>query len=114
MNKKETINIYGDGAQIRDFIYVKDIAKVCVAALQKEDLFNQVINYSSNNGISVNELFNLMKDIYGYELDAVYLDERKGDIKNSILSNQKAGTLLADLNLTDLKDGIIALKNSLS
>ena len=114
MLKKEPINIYGDGSQVRDFVYVKDIAKVCVSSLQRDDLYNQVINYSSNKGITINELFKLMKDVYSYELEATYLEERKGDIKESLLSNKKTFDLISNITLTDLNSGIIAMKNSYS
>ena len=114
MLKKEPINIYGDGSQVRDFVYVKDIAKVCVSSLQRDDLYNQVINYSSNKGITINELFKLMKDVYSYELEATYLEERKGDIKESLLSNKKTFDLISNITLTDLNSGIVAMKNSYS
>lgn len=114
MLKNEPINIYGDGNQIRDFIYVKDIAQICYLALQRDDIANLVVNYSLNKGITINELFYFMKDIYGYEQDANYLPARAGDIRDSILQNQKAVKLFSSYELTEIKDGIIQLKNSFS
>lgn len=107
----EPINIYGDGSQIRDFVYVEDIAQICTLALKDENLVNETINISTNNGVAVNELFNLMKTSYGYNLDATNLPERQGDIKDSILSNDKVLKYIPEFKPTTINDGIKKLKD---
>ena len=111
MLKKEQINIYGDGEQIRDFVFVKDIANAVVKGI-KSDVENEIINFSTGVGVSINELFNIMKDLYEYNLAPVYLPPRAGDIRNSILSNERALSLLDNLTTTDLREGLKALKES--
>ena len=105
MKENAPIKIYGDGEQIRDFIYVEDIAKICVKAIES-DIKNDIINFSTNKGETLNELFTKMSDIYCYTMKSNYLPERKGDIKNSILSNKKALMSFTDLNFTCLRDGL--------
>ncbi|MBN2853822.1 MAG: NAD-dependent epimerase/dehydratase family protein [Clostridia bacterium] len=80
--------IYGDGNQTRDFIYVKDIAKANVLALQSDKSFT--VNISTNKEITVNELFQIMKQTYDYQKQANYREARTGDIVNSYLSNKEA------------------------
>lgn len=87
------INIYGDGEQYRDFIFVKDIAKANVAAIETP-VKNEIINVSTNTKTSINELFNKMKNLLGYNLKPNYLPQREGDIKKSVLSNNKLKKLL--------------------
>ena len=110
MLKNAPINIYGDGTQIRDFVYVEDIAEACVTALENEQLINQVLNISTQQGISVNELFELMKKTYNYQLNANYLPQRDGDIKDSILSNKKAIELISNYKSTSINDGVKKLR----
>lgn len=111
MLKGEKINIYGDGEQIRDFVYVEDIAQICVLALKDFQLVNKIINVSTNKGVTVNGLFNLMKNLYGYNQKANYLEQREGDIKDSILSNEKVMSLLSEFKTTSISDGIKRLKD---
>lgn len=80
MKNNEPINIYGDGEQIRDFIYVEDIANICIKAINS-NVENEIINFSTNKGVSLNQLFKVMKSLYNYTLNANYLPERIGDIK---------------------------------
>ena len=109
MKEDKPINIYGDGTQIRDFIYVEDIANICVKTL-KSDIKNEVINFSTNKGITLNELFKEMSKIYGYVQKVNYLSKRAGDIKDSILSNKKALSIFNNINFTELPNGLKKLK----
>lgn len=110
MKNNEPINIYGNGEQIRDFIYVEDIANICIKAINS-NVENEIINFSTNKGVSLNQLFKVMKSLYNYTLNANYLPERIGDIKNSILSNDKAYNLLKFTNYTKLEKGLEILAN---
>ena len=110
MKNNEPINIYGDGEQIRDFIYVEDIANICIKAINS-NVENEIINFSTNKGVSLNQLFKVMKSLYNYTLNANYLPERIGDIKNSILSNDKAYNLLKFTKYTKLEKGLEILAN---
>lgn len=110
MKNNEPINIYGDGEQIRDFIYVEDIANICIKAINS-NVENEIINFSTNKGVSLNQLFKVMKSLYNYTLNANYLPERIGDIKNSILSNDKVYNLLKFTNYTKLEKGLEILAN---
>ncbi len=110
MKNNKQINIYGNGEQIRDFIYVADIASVCQKAIES-DIKNEIINFSTNRGISINYLFNKMADLYNFKYRANYLPERIGDIKDSILSNRKAIDLFGNIDFTSLQTGLNALKH---
>lgn len=84
--------IFGDGEQTRDFIYVKDVAAANVKAMLAED--NLCVNVSSGTRITINELFETMKDIAWSNLSPVYQPERQGDIRDSVLSNEETRELL--------------------
>lgn len=79
--------IFGTGEQIRDFIYVKDIALANLCVLNKGD--NQVFNVSTCLPTSVNELLKEINNIYGKNIKPIYEDARNGDIFKSILLNHK-------------------------
>ena len=109
MKNNEPINIYGDGEQIRDFIYVEDIANICVKALES-DVQNEIINFSTNKGVNLNKLFEEMTKIYDYRQSPNYLPERIGDIKDSILSNEKSLEIFGSIKFTDYRKGLEDLR----
>lgn len=86
------INIYGDGEQTRDFVFVKDVARANIAALGMGD--NQIINISSGTRISVLDMIAELTKLFKVGISPNFLDERAGDIKHSILSNKKARDVL--------------------
>ena len=110
LHNKE-ISIYGDGYQTRDFIYVVDIANICYTTL-KSNVVNKIINFSSGTGISINELYKKMQTIYNYKQKPIHSPERKGEIKDSILSNKEIQNLIPNYTTTSLDQGLLNLKNS--
>lgn len=85
--------INGDGKQTRDFIYVKDIAKANVLALGNNENF--IANVSTDVYTDINELFASIKKHTGYKKDAIYNERRKGDIKDSYLTNTGINDILS-------------------
>lgn len=102
--KNEPPIIFGDGEQIRDFIYVKDIAKANLLALSKGD--NEVLNVSTNVPMTVNTLFKIMKKVFNSDVMAAYLEARQGDIFNSYLNNILAREVLGWNVEYDFEDGV--------
>lgn len=113
MKENMPINIYGDGTQIRDFIYVEDIAQIAVKML-KSEIQDEIFNFSTNKGVNLNELFERMSKIYGYQKSPNYLPERAGDIKDSILSNEKICSKFKDIHFTEIQTGLNKLRGELN
>jgi UDP-glucose 4-epimerase len=102
-NDKE-VKIFGDGEQTRDFIFVKDVAKANIRALEMGD--NQIFNISSSEMISINNIFLLIKEISCSFITPSYEKVREGDIKHSSLCNKLAEELLNWAPEYDLKIGL--------
>ena len=103
INNKE-INIFGNGEQTRDFIYVKDIAKIFLE-LVKNNVSKQVLNISTNSAITINKLFESIVKISNKNIKANYLNVREGDIEHSILDNRKLLSLV-DIDFIDIEIGL--------
>lgn len=99
------INIFGDGNQTRDFIYVKDIAKILFLCIKNDNITKEIINISSNVSISINELYEKLKHITKKDLKVNYLEEKRGDIKHSLLNNSKLLNYI-DIKLTNINAGL--------
>lgn len=105
MKNNETITIDGDGEQTRDFVYVEDVAKVFLKAIQSE-VKNEIINISTNTSISINKLFETMSEKYDYNKKPQYGAERQGDIKHSVLDNKKCLNLFGFIPQTPSEEGL--------
>lgn len=82
MIHKKDVFIYGDGKQTRDFIFVKDVVGAFVKAQRsKANRFHMI---GTGIKISIHELFHLMKNLSGYEKQAIYKSLRLGDVKDSV------------------------------
>ena len=79
--------IYGDGEQIRDFVYVKDVARANMVAIRSNNC--GIYNVCSGNKTTVNELLNNINRVAGKNIIPVYAAQREGDIKNSYMTYSK-------------------------
>ncbi len=110
MKKGEDITIDDDGEQTRDFVYVKDVAQVCVKAMQSE-IKDTIINVSTANAISINRLFEILKEIFDYKKEPNHGERRFGDIRHSILDNTRCKEKLGIVPHTNIEDGLKSLKD---
>lgn len=84
MLKGEQPTIYGNGNQLRDYVYVGDAANLNLLVLEKGD--NQIYNVGTGKGTSVNELFAYLKKLIAFEKEAVFASPRTGELFRSVLN----------------------------
>jgi UDP-glucose 4-epimerase len=86
--KNETITIFGDGGQTRDFIYVKDIVAANVYFATQSQATG-VLNVAYGQRITINDLAKNICRLVGSRSEIKYAVERSGDIKHSMASIEK-------------------------
>jgi UDP-glucose 4-epimerase len=74
----EPVPIYWQGEQVRDYIYVEDLARAHVAVLEQTGL--NYFNVGSEKGIKVKDVLQAVTDIVGRPLRINDLGERPGDV----------------------------------
>lgn len=111
MKNNEEIKIYGDGEQIRDFIYVGDVVRAIFDVSQNENCINKIMNISANKATTINELFNKLKELLNYDKNPIYLPEREGDIKASVLDNSLAKETFGFEPTVDIETGLCETLN---
>jgi nucleoside-diphosphate-sugar epimerase len=98
--------IYGDGEQTRDFTYVANVVDGVLRACEAPAAAGEAINVACGTRISLNELLRTMNRIVGTRLEAIYQDERAGDVKDSQADISKATALLGYTPTVDLEEGL--------
>jgi UDP-glucose 4-epimerase len=79
--------IFGDGRQTRDYVYVGDVARATLAALDADD---GVYNVGTGGETSVVELLAAIQQVTGTEVEAELADPRPGELQRSVLDVRRA------------------------
>jgi UDP-glucose 4-epimerase len=106
INNNETIEVFGDGEQERDFIFVEDVISALIAAAKKVSTKSEVYNVCTGNSVTINELIQCFFTVLDKKVDIKYSSPREGDIYKSLGSPIKAKNELGFGNKIDLKTGL--------
>ncbi len=96
--------IFGNGKQTRDFVFVGDVVRANLLALNSGH--NQVINIGTQKETSVNQLFQAMAKIVGYQKPAVKKPARTGELQRSVLNIQLAKKILRWTPQRSIEEGL--------
>lgn len=107
-NKENPFTVWGDGTQIRDFIYSKDVARGMIFAVKNE--INVPLNMGSGTGISIKELVTTALECGDFHPDVVWDTTKSSGDKKRILSMERAKQLGFFLE-TNLKEGLTKTLN---
>ena len=103
---RRPLTIFGDGFQTRDFIYVGDVAKANLLALEKDTGTFNILNIASGKAVSIRDLAELILDIRGENLQIIYTKPREGDIRHSVADIRNANTTLGFYPQVELREGL--------
>jgi UDP-N-acetylglucosamine/UDP-N-acetylgalactosamine 4-epimerase len=100
--------INGDGEHSRDFTYVANAVHANECALFSNDAkaANEVYNVAVGERTSLNQLFQMIKEVAGSDLAPKYGAERQGDVKHSLADISKAKELLLYNPSVSIKQGL--------
>ncbi len=96
--------IHGDGYNVRDYVYVKDVARANMLALDYPQ--NEAFNIGTGVSVTTNQLFETLAKATSYSKAPKHGVARLGDLKKSVLDNSKAKKLLKWEPKFDLKAGL--------
>jgi len=100
----EPITVWGDGSNVRDYIYIDDLCEA-IAQLLEKDVCNTTLNIGSGVGASINDIITSLKDVVSEEVKVEYLPARSVDVAHMILDTTELKKYVS-IEYTPLKDGI--------
>ena len=82
--KNESLVIFGDGKQTRDFIYVKDVVRANILAAESRRSNGRVFNVATGRQTTILELAMKVIEITGANSSVLFDKPRPGDIRHSL------------------------------
>jgi UDP-glucose 4-epimerase len=98
--------IYGDGKQTRDFVFVEDVVEGLILAATKGVGRGEVYNIASGTETSINRLVEELNEVLGKEIAPEHVAPVEGDIRFSYADITKAREKLGFIPKNVLKDGL--------
>ncbi|NOS82934.1 MAG: NAD-dependent epimerase/dehydratase family protein [Nitrospira sp.] len=108
---RQRISIDADGAQTRDFVYVKDVAAAFMNALTTPDWADRV-NIGSGVPTSVISLLRRLEEVLELPAIGQYRPEHTGGERRNTVSIERAAALLSWRATTTLEEGLRAILRS--
>lgn len=103
LNKE--IQVWGDGNSVRDYIYIDDLGKAFIKAIEYSG--NEVVfNIGSGIGISVKEILEIIDCNINAAVNVKYIPAKIVDVKSNILKCEKASKILNWRVNTDIREGV--------
>lgn len=95
IKNENDINIFEDGKESRDFVYIDDVVQATILGLEKDEANFESFNVGSGNLISVLDVANTLKKLYNSNVNiTISGNYRLGDIKSNIADLTKIKNLL--------------------
>jgi UDP-glucose 4-epimerase len=101
---QKTLKVYGQGAAIRDYVYIDDVINAIIIAAQTSG--SSVVNISSGKGTSVMEVIREVEAASARKVHLEFVADRPGDVKVNVLNNQRAFDLYGWKPADSLQSGL--------
>ena len=102
------IDIFGDGRQTRDFVFVGDVVRALIAALPLASIQAPVLNVCTGTAITIRHLAEVIAEVVGLVPDIRHRPGRAGEIAHSVGSARQGAHLLGTTSTVPLHEGLRA------
>jgi len=92
MSEGKAPTIFGDGEQVRDYLYVDDVVRANELALTRGS--GATVNLGWGKGVSVNDIVRELKAILGFPGEAIHAAARAGEVQKIYLDASRAKDVL--------------------
>ena len=106
------LEIYGDGKQTREFIYVDDLLRAIRLVATADDIGGEIFQIATNSETSVHELVQklipILSDAGINGIRVVHSESRQGDVRRNYSDTSKASNILGWTAQINLSEGLKA------
>ncbi len=106
----EALEVYGDGKQTRDFIYIDDLVRAITLAAMQPDIGGEVFQIATNRETTVGEMVELLLPALEKAgvggVNVIHGEKRIGDVMRNFSDTHKAKSVLGWTTNYEFKDGL--------
>lgn len=107
IKNNKPINIFEDGKESRDFVFIEDIVKATFLGIEKDEANGEIFNVGTGVPVTVAEVANLLLELYIANVPLqVTGNYRLGDIRHNYADTTKINKLLGFKTEVDFKTGL--------
>jgi UDP-glucose 4-epimerase len=106
LSQGQAVDVFGDGLQTRDFVYVGDVVRMLLAAMTAANISAPVFNVCSGQPTSVLELATLVAELCGMPLTLRQRPGRAGEVRHSLGQPALARDRLSATKPVPLRQGL--------
>jgi UDP-glucose 4-epimerase len=103
--EREPITIYGDGSMVRDYLYIDDLINMILKTYESQNKYDEY-NIGSGQGVSVNQLANIIKKVVGYDAKRQHAETPATFVHKSVLDISRFVNEFGVRPLIDLDKGL--------
>lgn len=102
------IEIFEDGFESRDFVFIDDVAEITVRALFSDNAGGNIFNIGSGSSVTVYEIAGKLKELLGSDISLDISGKfRIGDIRHNYADIKKAQDLLGFQPRVSIDEGLL-------
>lgn len=106
------LQIYGDGTQVRDYLHVRDLVRLCMSAVHDPlPDGSHVLNAASGVPVALNTLLAMIESVSGSSLKRQYVKARPADVRSALVDPSGAAHRLGWRAAVPLADGLASTWN---
>lgn len=106
MLRSDTLTIFGDGEQSRDFTYVDNVVEANLLALEATGAPGKVFNIGCGTRVSLNSLVTILEKLIAVKAKIEYQPPRPGDVRDSLADISLAKSVLNYSPQISIADGL--------
>lgn len=104
--ERRPLPVFGDGKQVRDFVFVDTVTSVLAAAVARKVVSPTPVNLASGTATDLNQLVRTLDQFFDHQLEVASLPARPGDILESIADQRAFRAIFPDCVPEDLTTGL--------
>ena len=104
--KDEVLEIWGEGNDSKDYIYIEDFCKIFLALTNRAFHGYNVLNIGSGALLSVNQIADAIHTQFAKSFQTKYIKTNALDVKSFKLNTKKLLSLLGTFEFTSFEDGL--------
>lgn len=102
----QTLHLFGDGQQTRDFTYVSDVVEANIRAAASEKAVGNVMNIAGGSNITLHDVIQLLQEISDVPLAVTFEMKQPGDVGHTFADTGRARQLIGYHPQVTLREGL--------